>query len=126
MNFESMQRAGSHSTSRAPTHRIGSSAGWQAPRSIGRATSPSAIHSAAHLITRDSVLLRGSWTIHQGCSVDGEAAQSNTLRWEDYTQTAMDPVDDCTMWYVGDYLKKNATLYSTRIASFRLPGCSAR
>jgi len=21
------------------------------------------------------------------------------MRWEDYTQTAMDPADDCTIWY---------------------------
>jgi hypothetical protein len=46
------------------------------------------------------------------------------MRWEDYTQTAIDPVDDCTIWYVGDYLKKGATAYSTRIGAFRLPGCA--
>lgn len=32
-----------------------------------------------------------------------------TLRWEDYTTTAMDPSDDCTFWYVGDYFKKDDT-----------------
>jgi hypothetical protein len=56
--------------------------------------------------------------------VEGEAAQTTTLRWEDYTQTAMDPVDDCTIWYVGDYLKKDATAYSSRIGAFRFPGCT--
>jgi hypothetical protein len=45
------------------------------------------------------------------------------MRWEDYTQTAMDPSDDCTIWYVGDYIKKDAATYSTRIGSFRIPGC---
>lgn len=55
--------------------------------------------------------------------VDGAAAQTNTLRWEDYTQTAVDPVDDCTVWYVGDYLRAGATNYSTRIGAFRMPGC---
>ena len=54
---------------------------------------------------------------------EGEAAQTNTLRWEDYTQTAVDPSDDCTIWYVGDYLKRDATSYSTRIGAFRMPGC---
>jgi hypothetical protein len=57
--------------------------------------------------------------------VEGEGAQ-NTARWEDYTQTAMDPTDDCTIWYVGDYIKKDATAYSSRIGAFRLPGCKAR
>lgn len=57
--------------------------------------------------------------------VDGEAAQTTTLRWQDYTQTALDPVDDCTVWYVGDYLKRGAASYSTRIGAFRMPGCPA-
>ena len=55
--------------------------------------------------------------------VEGEAPQLSTLRREDYSQTAMDPSDDCTIWYVGDYLKQGATNYSTRIGAFRMPGC---
>jgi hypothetical protein len=53
----------------------------------------------------------------------GEAAQTYGLRWEDYSQTAIDPVDDCTIWYVGDYLKARATNYSTRIGAVKVPGC---
>jgi hypothetical protein len=52
----------------------------------------------------------------------GEASQSSTFRWQDYTQTAIDPTDDTTIWYTGDYLKKGATRYSTRIGAFRLVG----
>ena len=51
--------------------------------------------------------------------VEGEASQ-NAMRWEDYTQTAVDPSDDMTIWYVGDYLKKDATAHSSRIGAFRL------
>jgi hypothetical protein len=65
----------------------------------------------------------GKLTLREAVLVEGEASQTNTLRWEDYTQTAIDPSDDCTIWYVGDYLKKDATSYSTRIGAFRLPGC---
>jgi len=36
---------------------------------------------------------------------------------------ADDPVDDCTIWYVGDYLRKSAADSSTRIGTFRLAGC---
>jgi hypothetical protein len=68
---------------------------------------------------------KGELTFRETVLVDGQAAQTTTLRWEDYTQTAMDPVDDCTIWYVGDYLKAGAASYSTRIAAVRLPGCSA-
>ena len=67
----------------------------------------------------------GVLTLRESILVEGEAAQTTTLRWEDYTQTAIDPSDDCTIWYVGDYLKDGATTYSTRIGAFRLPGCGA-
>ena len=65
----------------------------------------------------------GRLTLKETILAEGEASQSTTMRWEDYTQTAVDPSDDCTIWYVGDYLKKNATTYSTRIGAFRMPGC---
>jgi hypothetical protein len=65
----------------------------------------------------------GQLGFHETVLVEGEAAQTNTLRWEDYASTAMDPTDDCTFWYVGDYLKKDATAYTSRIGAFRVPGC---
>jgi hypothetical protein len=65
----------------------------------------------------------GQLTLRETVLVEGEASQSGTLRWEDYTTTAIDPSDDCTVWYVGDYLKKDSASYSTRIGSFRMPGC---
>ena len=65
----------------------------------------------------------GQLTLHESVLAEGEASQTNTLRWQDYSQTALDPSDDCTIWYVGDYLKKEATNYSTRIGAFRMPGC---
>ena len=65
----------------------------------------------------------GQLTLRETILAEGEASQTNTIRWEDYAQTAMDPADDCTIWYVGDYLKKDAATYSTRIGAFRMPGC---
>lgn len=62
----------------------------------------------------------GELTLNEIVLAEGEAAQTSTLRWEDYTQTAIDPSDDKTIWYVGDYLKKNARNYSTRIGAFRI------
>jgi hypothetical protein len=66
---------------------------------------------------------KGQLTWHETVLAKGEASQTNTLRWEDYTTTAVDPSDDCTFWYVGDYLKEGDTGYRTRIGSFRLPDC---
>ena len=66
----------------------------------------------------------GRLTLQETILVDGEGVQ-NVMRWEDYTQTAMDPCDDCTIWYVGDYIKKGATNYSSRIGAFQMPGCGS-
>jgi hypothetical protein len=67
----------------------------------------------------------GQLTLGETVLAEGAAAQT-VMRWEDYTQTAVDPSDDCTVWYVGDYLKKGQTNYSTRIGAFRMPGCKGR
>jgi uncharacterized repeat protein (TIGR01451 family) len=67
----------------------------------------------------------GVLTLQETILVEGQASQTSTLRWEDYTTTAMDPSDDCTFWYVGDYVRAGQTRYTTRIGSFQLPGCIA-
>jgi hypothetical protein len=61
----------------------------------------------------------GVLTAKEAVLAEGEASQASTYRWQDYAQTAIDPTDDNTIWYVGDYLKKGATAYSTRIGAFR-------
>jgi hypothetical protein len=66
----------------------------------------------------------GVMTLREAVLVEGEGSQTSTLRWQDYTQTAIDPSDDCTIWYIGDYVKEDASSYSTRIGAFRLPGCA--
>ena len=105
------------------------SGGWRARRSIGTATSGSATRSAAssefpgqRFAARLAGDPRGALTLREAVLVKGEDSQA-AIRWEDYTQTAIDPSDDCTIWYVGDYVKKGAAAYSTRIGAFRLPGC---
>ena len=64
----------------------------------------------------------GVLTLRETVLVEGEDIQT-AMRWQDYTQTAIDPTDDCTIWYVGDYIRKGAASYSSRIGAFRLPGC---
>jgi hypothetical protein len=69
---------------------------------------------------------KGQMTFQETVIAEGHASQTNTLRWEDFTTLAIDPADDCTFWYVGDYLKAGAENYTSRIAGLRLPNCSAR
>lgn len=65
---------------------------------------------------------KGQLTFHESVLADGQAAQP-ALRWEDYTNIAVDPSDDCTFWFAGNYLKSGAASSTTRIGAFRVPGC---
>ena len=55
----------------------------------------------------------------------GGGSQTGTLhRWGDYSAMTVDPVDDCTFWFTTEYLKASGSFnWSTRIASFKFPGC---
>src|SRR5438874_2019305 len=47
-------------------------------------------------------------------------------RWGDYSAMTVDPVDQCTFYYTNEYLKTNGAFnWSTRIASYRFPSCTA-
>jgi hypothetical protein len=72
----------------------------------------------------------GQMTLGEGTIVNGTGVQTTTnSRWGDYTDMTVDPVDDCTFWYVNEYYTAasqatSAAGWLTRIASFKLPGCS--
>jgi Divergent InlB B-repeat domain len=52
-------------------------------------------------------------------------SQTNTVRWGDFSSMAIDPTDDCTFWYTGEYqTTTNSNHWSTRIASFSFPACT--
>ncbi len=57
--------------------------------------------------------------------IDGAGSQTSGLsRWGDYSTITVDPVDNCTFWYVNEYLQTTGAFnWSTRIASFKFPGC---
>jgi hypothetical protein len=66
---------------------------------------------------------KGQLTFHESVLAEGAASQTGSLRWEDYTNIAVDPSDDCTFWFTGNYLKAGAGSSTTRVGSFVLPGC---
>jgi hypothetical protein len=46
-------------------------------------------------------------------------------RWGDYTTMQVDPSDDCTFWFINQYLAADGVFnWHTRIASFKFNGCS--
>ncbi len=50
------------------------------------------------------------------------AAVETSGRWGDYYQMTVDPVDDCTFWFVGMYRPTGG--WQTRIQDFKFPACS--
>ena len=78
----------------------------------------------------------GEMTLGEGVIVNGSGVQTTTnSRWGDYTSMNIDPIDDCTFWYVNQYYEvsgfpvdPNALTtvpFQTRVGSFKLPGCEA-
>jgi hypothetical protein len=71
----------------------------------------------------------GQMTLGEGTIINGSGVQTTTnSRWGDYTDLTVDP-DGCTFWYVNEYYTaagqaSSAAGWQTRIASFKLPGCS--
>jgi hypothetical protein len=71
----------------------------------------------------------GQMTLGEGVIIDGTGVQTTVnSRWGDYTAMTIDPVDDCTFWYVNEYYTaagqaSSPAGWQTRIASFRLPNC---
>jgi hypothetical protein len=55
----------------------------------------------------------------------GNGSQVGVSRWGDYSGLAIDPVDDCTFWYVNQYYPANSLFrFHTRVASFKFPNCN--
>jgi hypothetical protein len=72
----------------------------------------------------------GQMPLGEGVIINGSGVQTTTnSRWGDYTSMNVDPTDDCTFWYVNEYYTaagqaSSTAGWQTRIASFKLPGCS--
>ncbi len=65
--------------------------------------------------------LESETTIVSGGGSQTSSAQS---RWGDYSSMQIDPSDDCTFWYTGEYMHATGEFnWHTRIANFRFPGC---
>ena len=63
-------------------------------------------------------------TYADGVIVDGIGAAGGS-RWEDWSNLAMDPTDDCTFWYYGGYGEPGRAggPFFGRTGAFRVPTC---
>jgi hypothetical protein len=95
---------------------------------LGFSVSSSAIHPAIAFIGRaptDALnIMEPPVVIFAGAGSQTAGTVNGGNRWGDYSGMAVDPVDDCTFWYVNEYLQVNGLFnFHTRIASVKFPGC---
>ena len=64
--------------------------------------------------------LEAEATIVNGSSAEPASGQGH---WGDFTSMSIDPSDDCTFWYVSEYMK-SAPVPFTHIGSFRFNSCT--
>ncbi|MBL8299279.1 MAG: hypothetical protein JNN30_13150 [Rhodanobacteraceae bacterium] len=70
----------------------------------------------------------GTLRDEQACTPATTGSQTGSFsgrgRWGDYTSMSVDPTDDCTFWFTGEYYPTTSTnQWSTRICSFRFNEC---
>lgn len=59
----------------------------------------------------------GQMTLNEELIVSGTSAQTSSVRYGDYAQMTIDPLDDATFWFTGEYISNE---WKTRIASFKI------
>jgi len=71
--------------------------------------------------------LRNGSTPYEFWILQGAADEENSTHWGDYTSMTVDPVDNCTFWYVTQYFANNETganiNWNTRLSKFKLSSC---
>jgi hypothetical protein len=64
----------------------------------------------------------GQMTQGETVLIAGSGVQAGSNRWGDYAALTVDPTDQCTFWFTGEYfITGNA--WATRVGSFQLPNC---
>ncbi|MEV0416419.1 hypothetical protein AB0I68_38200 [Streptomyces sp. NPDC050448] len=96
---------------------------------VGYSQSSAASYPSIRVAGRRASDPLGTLTTGETTLVNGGGSQFDdfpeaAFRWGDYTSMAVDPSDDCTLWYTNQYQPANGLgNWHTRIASFVLPGC---
>lgn len=60
----------------------------------------------------------GQMTLAEEVIIDGTGVQEGVNRYGDYSHMCLDPEDDATFWFTGEYVSSNGS--KTRIASFKI------
>ncbi len=92
---------------------------------LGYSISSSTTHPGIRYTGRLPTDPAGQMPQGEGTVFTGNGSQTGGLdRWGDYTQMTTDPVDDCTFWYVNEYIPANGSFnWHTRIGAFKFDSC---
>lgn len=96
---------------------------------LGYSTSSSTLHPGVAFTGRLASDAAGTMPQGETTLFTGAGSQSGNLfnpgnRWGDYSGMSVDPSDDCTFWYVNQYIPSNGDFnWHTRIGSFKFPSC---
>lgn len=91
---------------------------------LGYSASSTSIHPAIRYTGRVPTTQLGKMQA-EATIFNGAGSQTRRLtRWGDYSSMAVDPVDDCTIWYAQEYIPTNGIFnWSTRLFSFKFTSC---
>jgi len=91
---------------------------------LGYSASSSTLHPSIRYTGRNAGDAKGTMQA-EAIILTGAGSQTGGLtRWGDYSSMAVDPVDDCTMWYSQEYIPSNGSFnWSTRLFSFKFTAC---
>lgn len=61
----------------------------------------------------------------EATQISGSGYADGTAAWGDYSSMEVDPTDNCTFWFTGEYIETSGPSdWRTRISAFRMPGCT--
>ncbi len=87
--------------------------------SNGTSTFPSSWYTGR--LSGDSL---GTMPQGEASFINGTGSQTGSQRWGDYTSMNVDPIDDCTFWYVNQYIPTTSSVgWRLRIGAFKFDSC---
>ncbi len=120
-----LQQEGTYSPGDSSTHHLLPTLATDKMGNIGMAynvtktTSPTqfaSLYYTGRLVTdANGVMTQGENLVATGAAVESSG------RWGDYYQITVDPVDDCTFWFVGMYRPTGS--WATRASHFKFNNC---
>ena len=87
---------------------------------LGYSVSSGSKYPSIDIVARYADDPTGVMTTNELEILTGNASQTGVSRWGDYTMMSIDPVDNSSFWYTGEYTSGGWN-WKTRIANFKLP-----